>query len=700
MTKSVDVFDSIKHTNHDVKKLLIDAFFYDMVHDFMEENPISGNMRFDIDMLFEMFRLVFGQNVTDYVRNESSIAKILDIARSNLYRRCTDMNKFFGMIDVKPDLSTPGRTKNYVPSILKHSEYNDIARFSNVLYHQNAVHNVLYTPPSGGGVQQTGVIELVENAQKSARAIPALFGLTTMNKKGFPKKAVPIDVISGRYDQASKKFSILFTKKFNILTYKLGNINVAIQTNNANDNVNFISQLYDIRYDDKMYSTYMRGSLRNKLIQFFKDKFKGKQINYDSLTDYMTPAEIKKIGTIDVALHRFFPSTGVFDTKLLLRFMKNKGIRTKKNGYLNYIRSSITSLSNQVYPMGFTSFKDDFRTMYTNSQSVEAVATLRIDNIQITESKPSVKNVVTKLRNFIIGTSISSSTNGDGTRVPSISSSDGLKFRRSFKQKYQDRDFVKKCFLILFSKTIGDFSQIVETMRNDNRYLVTFDKMAAIIALVCDCKTIFVGDNKYEINTGMGSNSYGNFQKQGFAAVGPVHLLTKRGVRAYNNKLNSNNELVELQTGHAGQKQFNVRETTNNNRLFDKFLLNVNTKYIKSGKYTSIDKSFFNMIARNKNLQIKFKNKMNEFIQQIQNATKCKGTVCAVNGGLRTGVIRANKPASEEQPTNRWAQPRFAKLQHTNSVQHAKRPRMTQNNLSQKRQRTPKYNSYGLRRVV
>ena len=628
--RPIDIFKLLNNNinnninNDNAKALLIDAFFYDMVHDFMEENPISGDMGFDFQMLYLMFDTVFNHRVANYIEN--TVDNTLNNARTNLYQRCTVMNKFFGMVDVKPDYSSPGRTKNYVPSILKHSVYNDIARFSNVLYHQNAVYNVLYTPTA-----DVKTIELVENAQKSARAIPALFALTTMNKKGFSKKAVPIDVISGRYDQASKKFSLLFTKKFSPLKYTLGDINVIIKNKNNHSNLNFISILNNNEQIDRMYDMYMMGGVRNTLIQFFKDKLnKKKIIPGDVQLKYLTKAEQSRIRTIDGVLNRFFPGIGVFDTKLILRFMKQNKIMKKKQGYSEYIRQSIKYLSNIVYGGSTNSFKGDFNSMYTNSQAVEVEATLEIGDIHRTENKPSVKNVVTKLRNFVLGENSSTNASGNGTRVPPLEQSNAKIFRQKFREnskieRFKNKilrnkknvNFIKECFLILFSKTIGDFSQIVETIGNKNRYLVTFDKMAAIIALICDCKTIFVGDNKHEINSGMGSNSYGNFQKQGFAAVGPVRLLKKPGVRVYTPTLNSNEELFELQSEQVEQ-QFVVREMNNKNHKFNEFLRYVNKEYIQTNPSPEIGNDFFNKLRRNNTIKTKFGNSVSTYIEQLQ----------------------------------------------------------------------------------
>ena len=200
--------------------------------------------------------------------------------------------------------------------------------------------------------------------------------------------------------------------------------------------------------------------------------------------------------------------------------------------------------------------------------------------------KPSVYNIALNARNYIaeVGKNKNASLNiknanlqlsTKNKRIPNLPNT--LTNKLSEICKVFTNDELIKLFLILFSKTISDLSQIIFTInenksnKNPSTYFLTFDKMAGLIALLLKCRVIFTGESSHIPSTANNHEKLFN-KKVGYAVIGPHNIVIKQNSKEKSN--NINNFTIKLRNANLENNKINK----NNKNALINTLRNMNNE--------------------------------------------------------------------------------------------------------------------------
>lgn len=556
------------------KKMLIFALYFDMVHDFLEGGGIVSDFEKDKEILLKLYTEIFGNENVKKISlflekyKRLSVMRLLEEAHEYIYRNKNNEGNFF-TYDPRNDGSY--ETKQI-------QRLSDLYKLSWPLIDKDILYDIL-SRRNNSSIQN---ILIIENAQKSARAIPALYNLVVGTQKGsyVYKRVTPINSLPRKYNQAQQKFPIQ-NRNLKKFQYKIGGLNIKMSYLDKNEGNKLFYKYLQMCLDTSIINsknatgihTYFfiqenNTNMVNSIIKVLNDG--GSEQKFIEFmrneTAYFNPIQ-KGDNTVTKCLNALFPigksstryrmfeifkeneennfQSGAINTKTTKILTINHATQLFMNNSLKIVASAFTNMNRRYFVRDL--IREIVNQQSATKSKVSAATILSYDGVEHIETIPSVSNVVLTARNFLIEYVKNSKVSQmkakvakaakDQNRSPVLDDSTSKALINRFSKL--NRQGKIKLFLILFSKTCGDLNQIIYTKYHikEKGYFLTFDKLAALIALLLNCNVIFTGESS-KLNSNMnGEHSQTYNKKVGFSVIGPHKLILNSNTsnKVYNN---------------------------------------------------------------------------------------------------------------------------------------------------------------------
>lgn len=566
------------------------------------KKPSTSNYKkHDYELLKKMFSIVFDlknddgviKTINSIIDESKSVEYTLDKARKHIY---SSTKKRFFSIKPRNNRSLQGNVIN---------NYDKLKDNSVPLISSNSLYNALTQNVESTKESIPYELLIIEDAQKNVKAVPGLLDLIIKTQFGYTsKQVIPIESLPTMYNQASQKFPVRKLDSYrnytNSMSYTLGdNIRVTLKKDITHMKAGYTEHIYSLLKKNDVETSLnfihffcykTKFAIIKKALQEIIDKQYGKEYhtskeflmmikkNYNTLSETNFDTSVlpkSSLNNFTRVLNTLFPNTS--NPSMLEKFLEYKKTKRSQFRHNNISNDKLYNIDNIILQMYVSNSinilqhlcdlnninkKSLYNHIVESSETYNTEVRKELKRMGVTcsiyykdeitprteEALPSVKNTITKAREYILRRQYSSQNkvftnladSNTHNRSPVIKKSVSDNMLKILRSKTWTNDNYIKLFCILFSKTVGDLNQIVLAKMLDRTvvkgvgskkfysyaYFLTFDMMAALISLIIGSKTIFTGTSSDINDSRYHASTYSS--KPGFSVIGPVQEIIKK----------------------------------------------------------------------------------------------------------------------------------------------------------------------------